>query len=110
MPKEYLIFALFLFDLLILIVLVLLYWKIKRFLSLPWEEIEESILKAQELVDKLKDLKKGKGISDAALTRDPTEEVLLLFQKGLKPKEIAKQLGLSLGEVEVILKKKKIIS
>jgi len=36
----------------------------------------------------------------------PTEEAIALFKKGFSPKEIARKLGISQGEVELLLKSK----
>ncbi len=108
MDKEFLLWGLLVFDLLIILLLIFLYLKVKRFLSLPWEDIEESITKAQALVEKLKELKEVKGTFEH-ITTDPKEEVVLLYKKGLKLKEIAKKTGLSEGEVELILKSKKLL-
>jgi len=104
MSKDLLLYGLILFDLLIIILLVLFYLKIQRFLKLPWEEIEESILKAQELVKNLKELQRQ---TDKTPQRSSTEEKILeLYREGVNIKEIAKRLQLSVGEVELFLKKK----
>lgn len=97
------------FDIIIILLLVFLYLKVKRFLNLPWEEIEESIKRAQALVEKLKELKDVKEGSENKPLH-PKEEVILLYKKGLSIKEIAKKTGLSEGEVELILKSKNLFS
>jgi len=104
MPKDLFLYGLILFDLLIIIILVLFYLKIQKFLKLPWEEIEESILRAEELVKNLKELQRQ---ADKTLQRSSTEEKILeLHKEGVNIKEIAKRLQLSVGEVELFLKKK----
>ncbi|PMP64371.1 MAG: hypothetical protein C0197_00730 [Caldimicrobium thiodismutans] len=108
MNKEFLLWGLLAFDVLIILLLIFLYLKVKKFLSLPWEDIEESIARAQALVEKLKELKDVKGTSDYN-PADPKEEVVFWYKKGLKLKEIAKKTGLSEGEVELILKSKKLL-
>lgn len=108
MDKDYLLFSLLVFDVIIVILLILLYLKIKRFLNLPWEEIEESLRRAQGLVEKLRELKDLKEPSDLKIS-NPKEEIVELYQRGLKIKEIAKRTGMSEGEVELILKSKKLL-
>ncbi len=108
MNKEYLLWGLILFDVLIIILLILLYLKVKKFLVLPWEEIEESLKRAQTLVERLKELKDAREIADTKPI-NPKEEVINLYKRGLNIKEIAKKTGLSEGEVELILKSKKLL-
>ncbi len=91
------------FDFIILILLVFFYLRFKKFLSLPWEEIEESLERAQRLVERLKEVKGiEKGVEK--VIESPKEEVLYFYQKGLSVKEIAKKTGLTEGEIELILK------
>lgn len=103
MNKEILLYALLFFDVFILFLLALFYMKFRKFLSLPWEEIEESLDKAQRLVERLKELKE-KDVKAEINPSDPKDEVIYLFQRGLKIKEISKKTGLSEGEIELILK------
>jgi len=105
MTKDLLLYGLILFDFLIIILLILFYLKIRRFLKLPWEEIEESILKAQELVKNLKELQKQPSITPQR-SFSTEEKILELHKEGVNIKEIAKRLQLSVGEVELFLKKK----
>jgi len=107
--KEFLLWGLLAFDIIIIILLIFLYLKVKKFLNLPWEEIEESVKRAQALVEKLKELKEVKEVYDIK-NIDPKEEVIYLYKKGLTVKEIAKKTGLSEGEVELILKRKNLLS
>jgi predicted transposase YdaD len=107
MPKEFLLYALIAFDALILLLLILFYLKFKKLLNLPWEEIEESLDRAHRLVNRLKELKEKGGEEPEPKVFNPKEEVLILLQKGLKVKEIAKKTGLSEGEIELILKTQK---
>lgn len=105
--REILIFLLVILDIVIIIILIYLYLKFKKVLTFPWEDFERSLERAQSLVEKLRELRatedrvKGKeqGVSIE-------ERVLESFREGLSVKEIAKRLGLSAGEVEIILKKK----
>lgn len=107
MNKEILVVLLLLFDAAILVFLIFLYLKFKKLLNLPLEELEESIERAHQLVHKLRELKKVD--ESSSLPSNPKEEVFRLYQRGLKIKEIAKQTGLTEGEVELLLKTKKII-
>ncbi|MFN3567910.1 MAG: hypothetical protein ACK4UR_03260 [Caldimicrobium sp.] len=108
MPKEILIYLLILFDLLILVLLVFLYFKFKKLLNIPFEELEESLVRAHELVERLKELKKGEGKVVGNSVFDPKEEVYQLYKKGFKIKEIAKKTGLTEGEIELLLKTKQL--
>lgn len=107
MPKDTLIYLLVFFDLLILVFLVLLYYRFKKLLNFPWEELEASIERAQELVEKLREIKReGPKGEISSKEQNHLLQVVDLYKKGLNPKEIAKNLGLSTGEVEIILKRK----
>lgn len=109
MENVFFLWVLLGFDIVIIILLFFLYLKVKKFLNLPWEEIEESLKRAQALVEKLKELKEVKEVTDIKST-NPKEEVIYLYKKGLTIKEIVKKTGLSEGEVELILKSKKLLS
>ncbi len=103
---NWIIFLLLLLDLFIIVMLLVLYFKFKKLLNLPLEELEESLERAHHLVQKLKELKKEESSQTPGII--PKEEVFRLHQRGLKIKEIAKQTGLSEGEVELLLKTKKL--
>lgn len=107
MGGNILILILILCDIAILVILVGFYMKFKKLLNLPIEEIEEALERAHQLVEKLKELKKIDTQAKSTL-KNPKEEVFQLYQKGLKIREIAKQTGLSEGEVELLLKTKKL--
>ncbi|MFN4131503.1 MAG: DUF6115 domain-containing protein [Caldimicrobium sp.] len=109
MNKELLIVLLLLFDVVILVFLIFLYVKFKKLLNLPIDELEESLERAHQLVNKLKEIKKKEETSSPVTFSNPKEEVFKLYQRGLKIKEIAKQTGLTEGEVELLLKTKKLI-
>ncbi|MCS7199020.1 MAG: hypothetical protein N2327_06735 [Caldimicrobium sp.] len=110
MDKNLILYLLIILDLIILVFLLVLYFKFKRVLTLPWEDIESSLEKAQSLVAKLQELKsQSQRIGDTdKQAYNVKEEVILLYNKGLGIKEIAKRLGLSEGEVEIILKRREI--
>ncbi|MFN3505282.1 MAG: hypothetical protein ACK4Y7_03625 [Caldimicrobium sp.] len=108
MNKEILIYLLILFDLLILVLLIFLYFKFKKLLNIPLEELEESLDRAHQLVEKLKEIKKGESKVVGEAVFDPKEEVYQLYKKGLKIKEIAKKTGLTEGEIELLLKTKQL--
>jgi hypothetical protein len=104
MGKYLIIWLLLALDLVLIALIFWFYLKIKRFLELPWDEIKESILRAEELVRTLERLGNStQGPQSSAL---PTEEAIALFKKGFSPKEIARKLGISQGEVELLLKSK----
>lgn len=106
MVKDLTIVVLLILDVLILVFLLFLYLRFKKFLNLPWETIEESLDKAQKLVLRLQEFEERKRDSKEEKF-DLREEVLFLHQKGLKVKEISKKTGLSEGEIELIIKSKK---
>lgn len=108
--KDLLLVILVIFDLIIIIILVYLYIKFKKILTFPWEEFERSLERAQGLVDKLRDLSSS---HEKAIVRekagDLEERVIENYQEGLSIREIAKKVGLSAGEVEIILKKRGVL-
>jgi DNA-directed RNA polymerase specialized sigma24 family protein len=83
---------------------VFFYIKFKKVFELPWEDIKESIEKAQELVEELKKLR---SLPDKGSEIDLKREIHLLAQQGYSFKEIAKKLGISEAEVELVLSSKK---
>ncbi|WP_028840746.1 hypothetical protein [Thermodesulfobacterium hveragerdense] len=97
-------------DLLMIAGFVFFYLKFKKVFDLPWEEVKESIERAQELVKKLEELQKtSKPLTEGKFKdRSVKEQVFYLSDRGLSPKEIAKQLKISEAEVEVILSSKKL--
>ncbi|QER42121.1 hypothetical protein F1847_04935 [Thermodesulfobacterium sp. TA1] len=97
-------------DLLMIAGFVFFYLKFKRVFDLPWEEIKESIDRAQDLVKKLEELQKTSKTSREGLleNRSVKDQVIYFYEKGLTPKEIAKRLKISEAEVEVILASKKL--
>jgi len=104
MEKNVIIWVLLLLDLILIGLIFWFYLKIKKFLELPWDEVKESILRAEELVRTLEKL--GKPSLDSQSSTPPLEEVLALFKQGFSPRQIAKKLGISQGEVELLLKSK----
>jgi len=104
MEKNVIILVLLLLDLILIGLIFWFYLKIKKFLEFPWDEVKESILKAEELVRTLEKL--GKPSQDSQSSALPLEEVLALFKQGFSPRQIAKKLGISQGEVELLLKSK----
>jgi hypothetical protein len=99
--------VLLIIDFIMIMVFVFFYVRFKKVFDLPWEEIKESIEKAQELVKKLEELqgKRKAGISKSS-EGNIKERVHKLAREGKSPREIAKKLGLSEAEVELILSKK----
>lgn len=93
-------------DILMIILFGSLYIKFKKIIELPWEEIKDSVSKAEELVKRLELLEKGKSVATSGKEINLKQEVKELYNKGLKPSQIAKRLGLSEAEVELILKKR----
>jgi len=91
-------------DIIMIGVFVFFYIRFKKVFELPWEDIKESIEKAQELVEELKKLR---AIPDKGSERDLKKEIHLLAQQGYSFKEIAKKLGVSEAEVELVLSSKK---
>ncbi len=102
MGKELLVFFVLILDLVIVILIIVIYFKLKKFLDLPLEEIKESIVRASELVGTLERLKGAQTEEE----EDLKSKVLWMIKQGHTPKEIAKKLGLSQGEVELLLKSK----
>jgi predicted transcriptional regulator len=100
-----LLILLLIIDIIMIGAFVFFYIKFKKVFELPWEDIKESIEKAQELVEELKKLRAfpDKGSAE----RDLKKEIHLLAQQGYSFKEIAKKLGVSEAEVELVLSSKK---
>ena len=91
-------------DIIMIGVFVFFYIRFKKVFELPWEDIKESIEKAQELVEELKKLR---ALPDKGSEKDLKKEIHLLAQQGYSFKEIAKKLGVSEAEVELVLSSKK---
>jgi hypothetical protein len=104
MGKYVIIWLLLALDLVLIGLIFWFYLKIKRFLELPWDEVKESILRAEELVRTLERL--GNPTQGPQSSSLPTEEAIALFKQGYSPRQIAKKLGISQGEVELLLKSK----
>ncbi len=104
MGKELIIWLLLILDTVLVGLIFWFYFKIKKVFEVPWEEVKESILRAEELVKTLERL--GAPHRDVQRTAPSTEEVLALYRQGFSPKDIAKRLGISQGEVELLLKSK----
>ena len=81
------------------------YIKFRKIFELPWEDIKESIKRAQELVNKLEKLRTASEIESKIELK---KEIYSLAKEGYTPKEIAKRLKLSEAEVELVLASKKI--
>jgi len=94
-------------DVVLLFLFLFFYFRLRKILGIPWEKVEESIKRAEELVKKLEKLEKERLKSGREKT-NIKEEVFKLFKKGFSQREIAKHLGLSEAEVEVILSAKKV--
>lgn len=94
-------------DIIIILILIGFYFKFKKVYELPWEEIKESIEKAQELVSKLKEIEKEKKFLERGEKTDLKERVFFLAKQGLTSKDIAKKLKITEAEVELILASKK---
>jgi len=104
MGKDVIIWLLLILDIVLIGLIFWFYLKIKRFLELPWDEVKESILRAEELVKNLERL--GNPSQSPQSSALPKEQVIALFKQGFSPKEIARKLGISQGEVELLLKSK----
>ena len=104
-----LFFILFFIDFIIILFIFLLYIKIQKILNLPWDEIEERIDRAKELVEKLEKLTTKKTVLGKNVdNKNLKERVIELHNKGLSIKEIAKKLDLTEGEVELIISAKRL--
>ncbi len=97
--------VLVLLDFLMLLFFAFFYVKFRKVLKLPWDEIKESIEKAEALVKKLEEIEKGKK-HGTSKTTSIKEEVIRLYREGKPVREISKLLGLSEAEVELIIKRK----
>ncbi len=104
MGKDLIIWLLLVLDIALTGLIFWFYFKIRRFLELPWDEVKESILRAEELVRTLERL--ADPYPRPQSSTPPTEEVIALFKQGFTPRQIAKKLGISQGEVELLLKSK----
>lgn len=91
-------------DFLILIIFVFIYSKFKKFMELPWEEIKESVERAQKLVKKLEELQQNKEYTDK---KEIINLVYQLNNQGYSIREIARKLRISEAEVEIILSSKR---
>jgi hypothetical protein len=104
----WLLFFLLIVDFFIVFLFLILYFRLKKFLNLPWDEILEGIEKARDLVFRLEKLKTGlekRGETEGKRIKDT---VLELHKKGLGVKEISRRLKLSEGEVELIIATQKL--
>lgn len=108
--KDLLLILLIIFDIAIIVILVYLYFKFKKILTFPWEEFERSLERAQSLVDKLRELRaSSERVVEHEKRGNLEERILEKYREGLSIKEIAKRVGLSAGEVEIILKKRGVL-
>ncbi len=94
-------------DFLMIIFFLYLYFKLRKFLTLPWDKIIEGIEKANRLVNQLERLKEGSEGAGNFHEKGIKEKVLALYKKGLSQREIARTLKISEGEVELILSAQK---
>lgn len=108
MSSAIVVFLIFLIliDVLMIVGFIFLYFRFKKVFELPWEDINESIEKAQQLVKRLEELRERQEVS--VPTKPIREQILGLANKGYNSKEIAKMLKLSEAEVEVVLISKKL--
>ncbi len=104
----WLVLFLFLIDLFMLVMFFLFYFRLKRFLNLPWDEIIEGIERARKLVAQLEKLKEGQGTRSEVSGKRLKDKVIELYNKGVAIKEIARRLKLSEGEVELIIATQKL--
>ncbi|MCU4138285.1 MAG: hypothetical protein MW689_000074 [Thermodesulfobacteria bacterium] len=102
---EIFLIILLIIDIIMIGIFIFFYIKFKKIFELPWEDIKESIKRAQELVNKLEKLRVASEINSKIELK---KEIYSLAKKGYTPKEIAKKLKLSEAEVELILASKKI--
>lgn len=108
--RDLLLTILLVFDIAIIIILVYLYYKFKKILAFPWEEFEQSLEKAQKLVERLRELKSAEERSKELEGAGNIEEkVVQAYREGLSVREISRRVGLSAGEVEIILKRRGIL-
>lgn len=99
---------LILIDVLMIVGFIFLYFRFKKVFELPWEDIKESIEKAQQLVRRLEELRERERQEVSVPTKPIREQILGLANKGYNSKEIARILKLSEAEVEVVLASKKL--
>ncbi len=103
------------FDLILLIVVLALYYHIRKLRKLPLEETIEQLKKANQLCEevshslaesKSKNLISSGTKKSASLERDVAKlkkEVSKLVEKGLGTEDIAQKLGIQEGEVVLLL-------
>ncbi len=96
---DLLLILLFIIDIILIVIFLFFYFRFKKVLELPWDEIKESIERAQELVIRLEKLQKEKS--------ELKKQIYMLAEDGLSAKEIARRLHLPTAEVEIILASKK---
>ena len=99
----WLMLFLFVLDFFMIFIFLVLYFRLKKFLNLPWDEILEGIDKARKLVSQLEKLKEGQEKRGTGESKKVKDMVLELYRKGTGVKEIARRLNLSEGEVELII-------
>ncbi len=109
-----------LFDLLLFLMVLVLFFQVRRLRNLPLDEIIRRLEAANELCERLsKNLAEKKDLSERLMAALQTgasawensrkdasslrAQVLTLAQKGLSPGEIAQKTGLQEGEVALIL-------
>ncbi|NPA48426.1 MAG: hypothetical protein GXO20_00440 [Thermodesulfobacteria bacterium] len=108
------------FDLLLFVMVLLLFFQVRRLRNLPLDEIIKRLEAANSLCERLsKNLSEKKELSERLISALETgasawensrkdasslrSKVLSLAQKGLSTAEIAKKTGLQEGEVALIL-------
>ena len=109
-----------LFDILLLFLVLLLYWQVRKLKDLPLGEALEHLQRANELCERLSaNLAEKKEISERLLSAletgakawessksdagDLKKQVAQLLKKGLSVEEIARRTGLQEGEVALIV-------